>query len=348
MKRKAFFRALLIVSMAGGAAFFLFIAITNLQTEGISTPVFGRDAVSTVGWYLVPAAVWLLVFHFPYVPFAPQLAAVSSFAASFYTASSWEMWIEKTALPHAGEVSYALTLFLSLVAFVNAVTAYCWIQARLVRKLPAPDEGGRYLKAFLRPGQDMIFWGGAVILYMGGSLLFLLTGSVLLTVLVSALCLTAAAAFLLRSRKHTEQTGLFRDLNRYRQFVKGAAADPGLLRRAGADFHEAERLAGGRLLLGQNYIYGKKAGTVVAYEELRELKATSEKDSLFHSGNEYRITVRIADGREFTLCRLPARNVFQPFEEYRKRNIDPVFSAVREKKLALKIREHSTYVIRNE
>ncbi len=134
-----------------------------------------------------------------------------------------------------------------------------------------------------------------------------------------------------------------------RSFADGIA--PSEMELAAQDFNNAERCLDGRIMLGDQYIFGNKASEFMEYRELSAiviiaLPARSVvtangpilENLAEHVVNVYAVqqadhqfVAKTTDGQAYVLCDLPGTNAFQSYEKYWEKELLPVLERIYEK-----------------
>ena len=80
------------------------------------------------------------------------------------------------------------------------------------------------------------------------------------------------------------------------------------------DFNRGVRLFGGKLVAGENFLFGKGEGMIVMYREINSLRRNEHRTD-YTSGNlpTFRYSLIItAGGKDYTLCKLSREDVLSP------------------------------------
>ena len=127
--------------------------------------------------------------------------------------------------------------------------------------------------------------------------------------------------------------------------------DPAEMELAAQDFNNAQRYLDGRIMLGDQYIFGNKSSEFVEYRKLsaiiiialparRVLTANGPilENLAEHVVNVYAVqqadhqfVAKTTDGQAYVLCDLPGTNAFQSYEKYWEKELLPVLERIYEK-----------------
>ena len=353
------FRALLII-----AIFAVFVSCFNLvKTHNQNIHTLNKNRITGFIILLVPGVLQLALLLFPSIPFAPYIAAINGFLIGIDSFSA--IAVTFSLVPEFGE-SKAFMIILAVVSYlIFPITSYRWVMERRNRKTgfgisDPTDSFSNRTKALIPrelEGKVLGFCVSllAVLFFIVLGIVFLkdnlssgTSGSITIGSLlgsISPFFLGGLLLFLTR-----EDFILIRDgFRKRRSFADGI--DPAEMELAAQDFNNAQRYLDGRIMLGDQYIFGNKSSEFVEYRKLsaiiiialparRVLTANGPilENLAEHVVNVYAVqqadhqfVAKTTDGQAYVLCDLPGTNAFQSYEKYWEKELRPVLERIYEK-----------------
>lgn len=356
---RVLFRALLII-----AIFAVFVSCFNLvKTHNQNIHTLNKNRITGFIILLVPGVLQLALLLFPSIPFAPYIAAINGFLIGIDSFSA--IAVTFSLVPEFGEFK-AFMIILAVVSYlIFPITSYRWVMERRNRKTgfgisDPTDSFSNRTKALIPrelEGKVLGFCVNllAVLFFIVLGIVFLkdnlssgTSGSITIGSLlgsISPFFLGGLLLFLTR-----EDFILIRDgFRKRRSFADGI--DPAEMELAAQDFNNAQRYLDGRIMLGDQYIFGNKSSEFVEYRKLsaiiiialparRVLTANGPilENLAEHVVNVYAVqqadhqfVAKTTDGQAYVLCDLPGTNAFQSYEKYWEKELLPVLERIYEK-----------------